>query len=381
MDFTKKYLVRFSPSRNSDWVWCYIFLPALISHFALLSHQLNVKSITGELEILDPKIHELIPLNSKVEVIGEGFQWCEGPLWVDDGGSGYLLFSDTITNRIWRWEEGSGMFPIGKTLFIRNSGCKSNLTWCETVKESGSNGLLLFKPQSEDFLVCEHGNRRIGIIFSNNTYIPLASHYNGLRLNSPNDAIFSSKGDLYFTDPPYGLYNKETNEIIGKEVSFNGVYMIHKDDIQESISTKSPTNNLILLDSTFTRPNGIHFSPSFSKLYVSNSDKEFPVWKVFDVKEDGRIENGRVFFDSKYLLNKNSSLGNPDGFKVDSKGNLFASGPGGVLIISSSGVLLGRVLLNEKVSNIAFGRDGYLYITATDKVMRMRVLSKPASLN
>lgn len=370
---------RFSPSKNSDWVWCYIFLPALITHFTLLITELNNKQITGSLEILDINFNQIILNNTKIEIIAEGFQWCEGPLWINNENSGYLLISDTITNQIWKWEEGNGLFPIGKTLFIQNSGCKINSTWCNSIFEPGSNGLLLFKQQTEDFIVCEHGNRRIGIIFSNNTYVPLASHYNNLRLNSPNDAIFSSKNHLYFTDPPYGLYHKETNEITENDIPFNGIYMIHKNDIQKSIETKLPTNNVILLDSSFTRPNGIHFSPDFKKLYVANSDKESPIWKVFDVRDDGKIENGKVFFDSKYLLNMNNSWGNPDGFKVDSKGNLYASGPGGVLIISPNGVLLGRILLNEKVSNVAFGGDGYLYITATDKVLRIKVLSKPIS--
>jgi gluconolactonase len=166
-----------------------------------------------------------------------------------------------------------------------------------------------------------------------------------------------------------------------KDLSFNGVYMIQKEDFMTALSTGIATTKTILLDEKLSRPNGVGLSPGSTRLFVSNSDRNFPVWNVYDINPiNGRLENGRVFYNSHHLYPDGdvvTAVGNPDGFKVDINGNLFASGPGGVLVISPNGLLLGRIRIDKKVSNVVFGGDGYLYITATDQVMRVRVSTKP----
>jgi gluconolactonase len=375
------FLNRFSPSKNPDWVWVCIFFPSLVAYLILLTSHLNLKPTTGYLEALDPLLfHQLISKTANIEIIAEGFQWCEGPLWMEKDGSGYLLFSDTVTNQIWKWEEGQGLFTIGKTLYYQKSGCSFNSTWCDKIKEPGSNGLRSLSSTSQDLLVCQHGNRRIGALFMNGSFTTIASEYQGHRLNSPNDFVISYDKNLYFTDPPYGLYSKSTNELIEKDLSFNGVYMIEREPFLHALSTGRETKEIILVEETLSRPNGIGLSPGSTRLFVSNSDRKFPVWNVYDINPtNGRLESGRVFYNCEHLYpeGEEAGIGNPDGFKIDINGNLFASGPGGVLVISSSGILLGRIRIEKKVSNVVFGGDGYLYITASDQVMRVPVLTKP----
>ena len=328
---------------------------------------------------------KLISPDERIEIIANNFQWAEGPVWISNTDNlmdkdGYLLVSDTVTNQIWKYERGNGLFVIGKVLYIQNSGCHRNhQEWCDKILEPGSNGLKNLGTSSKDLLICQHGNRRVGVAYANGSFVTVASHYEGKRLNSPNDAVISYDKRLYFTDPPYGLYGKETGEVLEKEIAINGVYMVDTNDFLSALSTGIATKNTILVDDQLTRPNGIALSPGSTRLYVSNSDRNFPIWKVYDVNvETGRLENGRIFYNSEHLYPEGDiDVGNPDGFKIDMNGNLFASGPGGVLVISPDGELLGRIRINKKVSNVAFGGDGFLYITATDQVMRIKVLAKP----
>lgn len=377
----KQYLSRFAPSKNLEWVWVYIFIPALLAYIILLTKYLNMRPLTGFLEPHHENFSQLIFPDSQIEIIATDFSWTEGPLWInnDENGNGYLLFSDTIKNQIWKWEDGHGLFTIGKSLYLLNSGCRNNLTWCEMIKESGSNGLRSLGSQSKDILICQHGNRRVGVLYLNGTFKTIASHYKGYRLNSPNDVAISYDKRLYFTDPPYGLFGKESNELLEKDLPHNGVYMVDKGDFLLSLSSGIATNNAILVDDQLSRPNGIALSPGSTRLYVSNSDRKFPVWKVYDINpESGKLENGQIFYNCEHLYPSDDSLvGNPDGFKIDMNGNLFASGPGGVLVISPDGTLLGRIRVDRKVSNVAFGGDGYLYITATDQVLRVPVRARP----
>jgi gluconolactonase len=215
--------------------------------------------------------------------------------------------------------------------------------------ELGANGLAL--SAGGDLVMCDHGNRCISRLNAQNfTKRILADKYEGKRLNSPNDAVFKSNGDLYFTDPPYGLagQNKDPN----KELKFSGVYRLSKE------------GRLTLLTTEFTFPNGIAFSPDEKTLYVAQSDPEKAIWKAFEVREDGTIANGKVLFDATNWV-KQGKKGLPDGLKVDHAGNLYATGPGGVLVFGPDGKHLGTIETGEATSNCALGDGGsMLYITA-----------------
>ena len=390
---------KLTPSRNPEASWCCIFLPALIGYFMLLTKLLNTKPAIGSFEILQPSFNKLLyPDVKSMEIIASGMLWTEGPLYIDDESAGikYLLYSDTRHNRVYRWEEGKGFFTVGKTLYMLNSGCR-NASFCDTMYEPGSNGLLRLAtspgatkaasslPTSIDLLVCQHGERSISFIRENGTRSYLATHdKKGRRLNSPNDLIWSPDGNLYFTDPPYGLYNlNKDDELVEQEIPYSGVYMIRGSDIQDSLRSGIPTPKVTLLDNKLSRPNGLGFSPDFSKLYISNSDENNPIWKVYDINDDGTVKNERIFFNATDLIiqdkkqNRFSYVGLPDGLVVDIEGNVFASGPGGILVISSKGELIGRINIDRPVSNLAFGGDGRLYITATDLVVRFYIKTKP----
>ena len=385
---------KLNPHKNPQISWCYIFLPALIGYFIILSGFINSKPSTGSIEIFDVSFKSLIYDKREMEIIATGSIWTEGPLWVEDESSslGYLLFSDTKLNKIFRWDGGKGFFTVGKTLHSDRSGCKIDKEYCDLMHEPGSNGLLrmnaalmpIAAQKNVDLLACQHGERAISLIRENGNRILIATHYRGMRLNSPNDLIWSPEGNLYFTDPIYGLMGK-SGVNVGKELEFNGVYMIRKDDISDSIQTGIPTNNTILLDSEMSMPNGLAFSPDFSKLYVSNSDPNDAYWKIFDVSANtGALSNGRIFYDANKLISiekekhgEKENYGNPDGFRVDIFGNIFASGPGGVLVFSPSGKLIGRFNLDKPVSNVAFGGDGRLYFTVSDTIVRVYIKSKP----
>ena len=385
---------KLNPHKNPQISWCYIFLPALIGYFIILSGFINSKPSTGSIEIIDISFKSLIYDKREMEIIATGSIWAEGPLWVEDESTslGYLLFSDTKLNKIFRWDEGKGFFTVGKTLHSDRSGCKIDKEYCDLMHEPGSNGLLrmnaalmpIAAQKNVDLLACQHGERAISLIRENGNRILIATHYRGMRLNSPNDLIWSPEGNLYFTDPIYGLMGK-SGVNVGKEMEFNGVYMIRKEDISDSIQTGIPTNNTILLDSEMSMPNGLAFSPDFSKLYVSNSDPNNAYWKIFDVSANtGALSNGRIFYDANKLIanekekhGEKENYGNPDGFRVDIFGNIFASGPGGVLVFSPSGKLIGRFNLDKPVSNVAFGGDGRLYFTVSDTIVRVYIKSKP----
>lgn len=386
---------RLNPNKNPQISWCYAFLPALVCYFVVLTNFINSKPSTGSIEILHPSFKSLIYPKTDMEIIATGSIWTEGPLWIEDESTslGYLLYSDTQLNRIYRWDGGKGFFTVGKTLHSEKSGCKIDKEYCDMMHEPGSNGLLrmnvalmpIAAQKSIDLLVCQHGERAISLIKENGARILIATHYNGKRFHSPNDLVWSPEGNLYFTDPIYGLMGK-SGKNVGKELDFNGIYMIRKDDIRESVLTGNVTNNIILLESEMSMPNGLAFSPDFSKLYVSNSDPKNAYWKIFDVSPNtGALSNGRIFFDANDLMavekakygDSRENYGNPDGFRIDIYGNIFASGPGGVLVFSPSGNLIGRFNLEKPCSNVAFGGDGRLYFTVSDTIVRVYIKTKP----
>ena len=214
-----------------------------------------------------------------------------------------------------KWREG-----VGVDLFLKPSGYTGASDYGN---EPGSNGLLL---DSKGRLVsCEHGDRRISVMSEKGGKMTLINNYQGKRLNSPNDACFHSNGDLYFTDPPYGLPKRYNDP--RRELDFCGVYRLSK------------SGKLTLLTKEMTRPNGIAFSPDEKTLYVAQSDPKAAIWKKFPVKEDGTLGKGELFYDATKNVGKLPGL--PDGLKVDSKGNVWATGPGGVLIFTPKEKLFG----------------------------------------
>ena len=305
----------------------------------------------GSLESKDPRFFTLIAPEARVEILADGFDWSEGPVWLR--GSRTLVFSDVPSNTVFQWKAGLD----GAHVFLRPSGYTGSPA---REGESGSNGLTV--DSRGRLVLCQHGDRRVARLEQDGTFTTLAGSYQGKRFNSPNDLVFKSNGDLYFTDPPYGM-EKGMNDP-RKELPFQGVYRA------------TPGGEVALLTSEITFPNGIAFSPDERTLYVAVSDSKRPVIMAYDVQPDGAITRGRVFFDAAPLA-ATGRKGLPDGLKVDHQGNLFATGPGGVLIIAPDGTHLGTILTGEATANCAWGDNGRtLYITADMFLCRVKTRTK-----
>ena len=335
-------------------------IQALISLVGILCFALGcdtqrqIYQTVGSIELKSPGLNKLVSQDAKLEVIATGFDWSEGPVWVAKGK--YLLFSDIPPNKIHKWQEGKGL-----SLYLNPSGYTSSK---KRGGEVGSNGLIV---DNEGRLVlCQHGDRRMARMdaaMSNpkERYTTLASHYEGKRFNSPNDAVYHSNGDLYFTDPPYGLEKRMDDP--AKELDFQGVYRLSKD------------GKVTLLTKELSRPNGIAFSPDEKTLYVANSDPKRAIWMAYNVHKNGLLGKGRLFYDVTEWVGKRKGL--PDGMKVDHAGNLFATGPGGVWVFDARGEHLGTLMTGQATSNCAFGNDGStLYITADMHILRIRLKTK-----
>jgi len=303
----------------------------------------------GSIERKDPRFDRLVPADARIERLADGFAWAEGPVWVRKGK--YLLFSDIPNNAVLAWQEGRGV-----RRFLHPSGYTGPGDYG---REPGSNGLLL--DREGRLILCQHGDRRITRIEPDGRWTTRVSHYGGKRLNSPNDAVLKSNGDLYFTDPPYGLPQGWDDP--RRELDFCGVYRLR------------PDGTLTLLTREMTRPNGIAFSPDEKTLYVAQSDPKQARWMAFPVRDDGTLGPGRVFFDVTDWVDKKKGL--PDGMKVDVAGNLFACGPGGVHVFSPDGTLLGTFATGQATANCGWGDDGRtLYITADMVLCRVRLTTK-----
>lgn len=306
----------------------------------------------GGVQRLDSALDALIPRGARLERLAEGFEWAEGPEWRKSGG--YLLFTDIPRNTIHRWSEREGL-----GVFLRPAGFAG--PGDPPGEELGSNGLVF---DARDRLVmADHGNRQISRLNEPvYTKTALVQRYEGKRLNSPNDLIYRSNGDLYFTDPPYGLGKR--NQDPAKELAFNGVYRL------------TPSGELTLLTREVAYPNGIALSPDERTLYVAQSDPARPVIMAFPLRDDGSVGTGRVLFDAKPLM-RPGVKGLPDGLTVDRQGNLFATGPGGVLVIAPDGRHLGTIETGEATANCTFGDDGStLYITADMYLLRVRTSTR-----
>ena len=311
----------------------------------------------GDVERLSPTLDALVDPDARFEVLADGFDWSEGPLWIPEDG-GYVIFSDIPPNRVMKWRSGEGV-----SVYLEQSGYLGPIPRPGHVRpdEPGSNGLLL-DPQGR-LVLCQHGERQVGRMIAPLSapaprYEAVADAFDGKRLNSPNDAVFHRNGDLYFTDPPYGMARKMQDP--EKALPFQGVYRRSRDGA------------VTLLTDQMSRPNGLAFSPDYRTLYVANSDPKRAVWMAFPLQADGTLSEGRVLFDATPLAGQLKGL--PDGLKVDRLGNLFATGPGGVLVLTPSGEHLGTLHTGEATSNCAFGEDGRsLFVTADRYLLRVRL--------
>jgi len=313
--------------------------------------KMNYKSI-GTIERFDAALDDIISANAKPEIIADGFEWSEGPLWVEKYNM--LLFSDVPMNTIYKWTEEKG-----KEVYLKPSGYTG--TEPSLSKEPGSNGLTFDK--NGNLVLCQHGNRQMARMDApldkpEAKFITLADKYNGKRFSSPNDAVFNSAGELFFTDPPYGLQTQDDSDS-KKEIPFNGVYKV------------KTNGEVILLVDSITRPNGIALMPGDNKLIVACSDGATPNWYIFDVKGDS-VTNGKIFYSASEEAK--TMTGVPDGFKIDKNGNVFATGPGGVYIFNNGGKKLGLIRLDNATSNCALSPDEKtLYITNDMFVLRVKL--------
>jgi gluconolactonase len=305
----------------------------------------------GTVERLDKGLDAVLPEGAAIEVLAhEKFVWSEGPVW--DRANKRVLFSDIPRNMIWQWSAEGGLKE-----FLKPSGYTGTETF--TGKEPGSNGLAFNK--AGELILCQHGDRRVAKLVDGK-FVTLVDKYMGKRLNSPNDLAIKSNGDIYFTDPPYGL--PKLTDDPGRELDFQGVYRL------------SPSGELTLLTKEMTRPNGIAFSPDEKTLYVANSDPDQSIWKAFPVKADGTLGEGKVFFDSTAAV-KEKKPGLPDGLKVSQDGTIWATGPGGVYVFGPDGKHLGTLATGVPTANCGFGDDGStLYITADKNLVRVKTKVK-----
>jgi gluconolactonase len=294
---------------------------------------------------VDPRLDALVPADARIEKLADGFVFTEGPVWIQ--GESRLLFSDVRANTIYQWTEAEGASTFIDPVF------EGDVTGRRSIS---SNGLTL--DAEGRLIICEHGNRLISRLEADGTRTTLVDRYEGNRLNSPNDAVYSTDGWLYFTDPPYGLEGLEESPM--RELDFNGIYRL------------SPDGELELLFADQTRPNGIALSPDERTLYVANSDANDKVWYAYDLGDDG-VSNPRVFYD----VNDQTAPGAADGMTVDLAGHIFATGPGGVWIFAPDGTHLGTIQLDEVVANAGWGDDGRtLYMTASTGLYRIRLTTE-----
>jgi len=321
-----------------------VFPLLLVSSLASFAAE-PVPSFNGSIERLDPALDALIAPGTKIEVLATGFNWSEGPVWRE----GCIVFSDVPENTVFGWKEGDTAAKV----VLKPSGSLSN-------DGQGSNGLAVDAQGS--LILCQHGERRVARLEKDGSFTSLADKYEGKRFNSPNDLVIAKNGTIYFTDPPYGL-----KKGVQPELPFHGVYAVNP----------SAPNIVSLIVQDIQWPNGIALSPDEQTLYVAVSDRENTRVMAYDLQGNGSAKNGRVFFNAQPLKSAERK-GGCDGMKVDTNGNIWTTGPGGVLIIDKNGKHLGSILTGQATANCAFGgsnRDT-LYITADMFLLRVKTLAK-----
>ncbi|MEM9081661.1 MAG: SMP-30/gluconolactonase/LRE family protein [Verrucomicrobiota bacterium] len=323
-------------------------MPPRVFFLFPLATSLSTAEPIGSIVRHDPALEQLIAPDAKIEYLAGGFTWSEGPAW--EKAENRLLFSDVPNNTVHSWSEKDGL-----QVYLQPSGYTGPKRYS---KESGSNGLA-FDAQGR-LISCEHGDRRVSILTKNGGKRTLADNYQGKRFNSPNDLTIHSSGAIFFTDPPYGL---PKNIPDAQELEHYGVYRI------------DPDKTVTLVIDNLERPNGITLSPDNKTLYVAQSHRPAPHIIAYPVNDDLSLGEAKILFDATEQANQYPGM--PDGLKVDTQGNIWTTGPGGVLIISPEGKLLGHILTNRRTANCAFGDDGStLYMTADDDLLRLKVLAK-----
>ncbi len=304
---------------------------------------------TGSIERMSEEMNSLVPEGAEIEIIASGFDWSEGPLWLQDQQA--VIFTDVPKNRIWKWSEQDSL-----EIYLEPSGYFGEE---ENKKEPGANGLIL--DMEGNLILCQHGARQIGKMnasISNPSpeFEVLASGFQGKKFNSPNDLVMNNGGTIYFTDPPYGLDDWDP-----KELDFQGVYQL---DFM---------GNLSLQIDSLSRPNGIGLSPDQKTLFIAQSDPNKARYYAYELDENGNVFSGKVILDVTDLVGSGNP-GLPDGLAVHSSGNLFASGPGGILVISPEGKHLGTIKTGRATSNCTFDtNENYLYITADMDLLRIKL--------
>ncbi|TXE07215.1 sulfatase-like hydrolase/transferase [Seonamhaeicola algicola] len=298
---------------------------------------------TGSIERIAPELDSIISKHARIDVVAQGFNWSEGPVWQPKGQN--LYFSDVPENKVYKWNDLDGL-----SVYLSTS--------------KNSNGLAI--DAEGDLILCQHATRSVSKLASlkdtlNPVYKPLVSHYKGKKFNSPNDLFYDKKGNVYFTDPPYGLGKKDVSEL-----GFNGVYFLSKE------------GQLTLLDKTLARPNGIAVANNGKILYVAESNIPKPIIWAYDIVKPGVVKNKRVFFNPKEIIDKSTAKQNPDGIKLDQHGNIFVAAGNGILIISPEGKHLGTINTGRTTGNCVFNDDyRYLFITADNYLLRVNL--KPFS--
>jgi len=299
----------------------------------------------GGVRRLDPGLDAVIDATAPITVLGEGYRWAEGPVWLRK--QGWLLFTDVPGNTIWRWRPGRGT-----DVFLRPSGLAGPVP--DTFNEAGANGLAL--DRAGRLILADSGNRAV-VRFDPATRrrTVLADRYEGKRFNSPNTVVVAQSGAIYFTDPPYGLKDPDRSSL--RELDFQGVYRL------------DPDGRVHLLDGSHRRPNGIALSPDERTLYLALSDETRPELLAYPLDAEGRTGKARVFHDMRPHMGP-SQRGLPDGMAVDAAGRVFATGPGGVHVLSAQGQLLGIIATGKAIANLCFGgRDGRTLFLASHDML------------
>ena len=301
----------------------------------------------GSVERFSSEIDEFFSKDSKIEIIANGFSWSEGPVWSKKLNA--VLFSDVPNNVIYKWDEKNGL-----EIFLDNIGYSGVVP---NLKKAGTNGLTI--DNEGNLIICMHGDRRIVKLkdWNNNEFVPLATSFNNKLLNSPNDLVYNSNKDLFFTDPPYGLKGGDNDKL--KELDYNGVFKL------------TSNGKLSVLIKNLSRPNGIAISGDEKLLYVANSDLNNPVIMKYQISDQG-VKNPEVFFDGSFLSKKDKGLF--DGLKIHPSGTVFATGPGGVLLIKSNGNHIGTVRTEVRTANCTFDdKYEYLYMTSHQYLTRIKL--------
>ncbi len=318
----------------------------LIGSIAICHAQSSKPLIT--IQQIDSQFSTIVSKNATAKILADGFLWSEGPVWVEKYKM--FIFSDVKKNVIYKWTEARG-----KEIYLKPSGYTATIP---RGGELGSNGLgLNIKGQ---LVICQDGDRVVSVMDGpldkpKAKFIKIATSYKGKKFNSPNDLAFLKNGDIYFTDPPYGLEKNMDDPL--KETPYQGVYKISKG------------GKITLLTDTLTRPNGIAFFPDGKTILISNSDPKKAYWYAYDVDKNG-LTHGRIFYSA--MLASKTAAGMPDGMKIDKKGSVFATGPGGIWVFNRAGKLLGKILVNDLASNCSLsGDEKTLYVTSNHRVLRV----------